>query len=65
MIIIDLKKEKNLESALKSFKFKVQKTRLVQELRDRKEFEKPSITKRKEKQKAIYTQKMVLNKTIF
>jgi small subunit ribosomal protein S21 len=58
MIIIDLKKEKNLESALKTLKNKVQKIRLLKELRERKEFIKPSVQKRKSKQKAIYTQKI-------
>lgn len=58
MIIIDLKKEKNLETALKTLKNKVQRTKLIVELRDRKEFTKPSVEKRKSKQKAIYTQKI-------
>ena len=63
MIIIDLKKEKNLETALKTLKLKVQKTKLLQELRDRKEFVKPSVQKRNSKQNAVYTQKLknVLN----
>lgn len=58
MIIVDLKKEKNLETALKTLKHKVQKTRLIQELRERKEFTKPSVQKRKLKLKAIYTEKI-------
>lgn len=58
MIIIELKKEKSLETALKTLKNKVQRTKLVQELRERKEYVKPSVQKRKTKQKAIYTQKI-------
>lgn len=58
MIIIDVKKEKDIESALKILKNKVQKSKLVQELRDRKEYEKPSVRKRKVKLKAIYTEKI-------
>lgn len=58
MIIIDLQKEKSLESALKTLKSKVQKTRLLQELRNRKEYVKPSLQKRKIKQKAIFVQKL-------
>ena len=46
MIIIDLTKEKNLESALRTLKNKVQRTKLIQELRGRKEYTKPSVQKR-------------------
>ena len=49
MIIIDVKKEKNLETALRSFKNKIQKTKLIQQLRERKEYIKPSVKKRDEK----------------
>ena len=57
MLIIDVSKEKNLESALRALKYKVQKTKLVQLLKDRKEYIKPSVRKRSEKLKAIYTEK--------
>lgn len=56
MIIIDVTKEKSLESALRTYKHKVQKVKQVQKLRERKEFTKPSVVKRKEKLKAIYVQ---------
>jgi small subunit ribosomal protein S21 len=58
MIIIDLTKEKNLESALRTLKNKVQRTKLIQELRGRKEYTKPSVQKRDLKLKAIYTNKI-------
>jgi small subunit ribosomal protein S21 len=58
MIIVDVKKEKNLEVALRSFKNKIQKTKLIQQLRDRKEYIKPSIKKRDEKLKSIYSDKI-------
>jgi small subunit ribosomal protein S21 len=58
MIIIDLSKEKNLESALRTYKHKVQKTKLIQELRNRKEYVKPSVEKRDLKLKAIHTNKI-------
>jgi small subunit ribosomal protein S21 len=58
MIIIDVTKEKNIESALRTYKHKVQKLKQVQQLRDRKEFVKPSVTKRKEKLKAVYVQQI-------
>ena len=56
MIIIDVTKEKNIESALRAYKQKVQKTKQIQKLRDRQEFVKPSVNKRKEVLKAIYVQ---------
>jgi small subunit ribosomal protein S21 len=58
MIIIDLSKEKNLETALKSYKNKVQKTKQIQNLRERKEFVKPSVIRRKEVLKAIYVEQI-------
>ena len=57
MIIIDLKKEKNLESALRAYKHKVRNVKQVENLRARQEFVKPSVTRRKEVLKAIYVQK--------
>ncbi len=58
MIIIDLKKEKNIESALRTYKYKVQKVKQVQKLRERQEFVKPSVKRRAEIRKAIYVQKI-------
>jgi small subunit ribosomal protein S21 len=56
MIIIDLSKEKNLESALKKLKNKFDKQGTKKELLQRKEFIKPSVLKRAEKLKARYVQ---------
>ena len=56
MIIIDLSKEKSIETALRTYKHKVQKVKQVQELRDRQVFIKPSVKKRTEKLKAVYIQ---------
>jgi small subunit ribosomal protein S21 len=58
MIIIDLKKEKNLETALRTYKYKVQKLKQVQKLRERQEFVKPSVKRRAEIRKAIYVQRL-------
>ena len=57
MLIVKLKKGDSIESALKKMKRKVRSTKLVDQLRNRKEFKKPSVKKREEKQKAIYIQK--------
>jgi small subunit ribosomal protein S21 len=44
--------QRNLEKALKEYKTKVFKLKITQELRDRKEFLKPSVKKRLQKEKA-------------
>lgn len=56
MLIVQTK-DKNIESALRLLKAKVQKTKMVQELRDRQEYVKPSVKRRSEILKAIYVQK--------
>ena len=56
MIIIDLQKEKSIETALRTYKQKFQKTKQVQKLRERQEFVKPSVKKRTERLKAVYLQ---------
>jgi small subunit ribosomal protein S21 len=58
MIIIDVTKERSIETALRTYKNKVQKTKQIQKLRERKEFVKPSVTKRKEVLKARYVQQI-------
>lgn len=58
MIIIDVTKEKSIESALRIYKNKVQKTKQIQKLRERVEYVKPSVKKRKELLKAIYVGKI-------
>lgn len=57
MIIIDVQKHKSIEHALKIYKQKHNKTGIVQELRDRQVFTKPSIKRRREVLNAIYKQK--------
>jgi small subunit ribosomal protein S21 len=58
MIIIDVTKEKNIETALKKYKYKVQKTKQNEKLRERQQFVKPSVSKRSKKLKAVYKQKL-------
>jgi small subunit ribosomal protein S21 len=58
MIIINVSKEKNIESALRTYKQKVQKTKQIQKLRERQEFVKPSVRRRKEILKAVYVQQI-------
>ena len=57
MIYIEIKDEKvGLEKALKKLKSKFKQTKVVEELRNRQSFEKPSVTRRKEVLKAKYRQ---------
>lgn len=61
MIIIKVKNGENIERALKRFKNKFSKTKVVKELRERQQFDKPSVKKRKQRDKAIYVEKMYSN----
>ena len=58
MLIINVKENDSLEKALKKFKKKFEKTGLVKEMRSRQAFEKPCITRRMQKMRAVYKQKM-------
>lgn len=57
MIIIDVKKTGGIEKALKQYKYKVFKTNIHNELRERQEFVKDSVKNRQTKLKAKYKQK--------
>jgi small subunit ribosomal protein S21 len=56
MLKVNIKKG-NIERALKELKSKFIKTKVARECRDRKEFTKPSVTRRDEINKAKYVQK--------
>lgn len=58
MLIIPVKEGENIERALKKYKKKYDKTNVMKELRERKEFTKPSVTRRQERIKAAYKQRM-------
>jgi small subunit ribosomal protein S21 len=58
MIVVPIKEGENIEKALKKFKRKYERTGVVKELRRRQAFEKPSVTKRKERIHAIYVQQL-------
>lgn len=55
MLIIPVKEGESIEKALKKFKRKVEKTGLIRNLRERQKFTKPSIQRREEIKKAIYS----------
>jgi len=58
MIIVEVKNSNSIESALKTYKFKVYKTKQNEISRNRQEYVKPSVKKRSEKNKAIHIQKL-------
>ena len=55
MLVIPVKEGENIERALKKYKRKFERTGVVKELRNRQQYDKPSVIKRKAKLKAIYT----------
>ena len=56
MIIVPVKEGENIERALKKFKRKSERTGIIKQLRQRQQFEKPSVINRKKMMKAIYVQ---------
>ena len=58
MLIIPVKEGENIERAIKKYKKKFEKTKVMRELRERKQFIKPSVSKRQEKIRASYKQRM-------
>lgn len=59
MIIIDATKYGSIDQALKVYKNKVTKTKLINQLRERQAYVKPSVARRKEILGAIYKQKAI------
>jgi small subunit ribosomal protein S21 len=58
MLILDGKECENIDKALKRYKKKFERSRTLNQLRDRQAFTKPSVRRRKEKLKAIYRQQI-------
>lgn len=58
MLIIPVKDGENIDRALKRFKRKFDRTKTMKQLRERKHFTKPSVTKRQQLQKAQYVQNL-------
>ena len=57
MLIIEVKENENIDRALKRYKRKFQQAGVMKELRNRKEYRKPSIKRRNEVLKAVYRAK--------
>lgn len=56
MLIIDVREGENIDRALKRYKRKFIQTGIIKQLRQRREFTKPSIQRRAERLKAAYRQ---------
>lgn len=62
MLIIDSKDCENIDKALKKYKKKYEKSRTLNQLRDRQSFTKPSVRERTKVLKAIYRQQILSGK---
>ncbi len=58
MLIIPIKEGENIDRALKKYKKKFEKTGTMRQLRERKQFTKPSVENRQMRLKAAYKQRL-------
>jgi small subunit ribosomal protein S21 len=65
MLIIKNEKGENIERMLKRYKRKFDRTKVLKQLRDNQQFTKPSVKKRKQKQKAKYVEKKFGNNNTY
>lgn len=57
MIKVEVKENESIDKALKTFKYKVIKTKLIDQLKDNREYKKKSVLRREQILKAKYRQK--------
>ena len=62
MLILEAKDCENIDKALKKYKKKFEKSKTLNQLRERQVFTKKSITRRKQIQKAAYRQQILSGK---
>ena len=62
MLIIDSKDCENIDKALKKYKKKFEKSRVLLQLRERQAYTKPSVKRRGEVLKAVYRQQIASGK---
>ncbi len=60
MLIIEVKDGESIDKALKRYKKKHQRVKLIRELRERKHYIKPSERRRQQRLKAIYRNKKMI-----
>jgi small subunit ribosomal protein S21 len=58
MLIIDSKDCENIDKALKKYKKKFEKSKVLLQLRERQSFTKPSVKRRQQVLKAIYKEQL-------
>lgn len=58
MLIIPVKDGESIDKALKKFKKKFEKVGVLKQLRERKQFTKPSVVQRQTKIKAVYKRQL-------
>lgn len=58
MLIVDARDSDSLDKALRVYKKKYDRAGVMKEIRARKHFTKPSITKRTQRLKAVYIEKL-------
>jgi small subunit ribosomal protein S21 len=63
MLIIEVKDGESIDRALKKYKRKYEKSGVLKELRKRKHFTKPSVTRRSQILKAVYKEENYGNHT--
>ena len=59
MLVISVKDGENIERALKRYKKKYDRTKVVRQLREKRYYTKPSVERRTEKLKAVYRDQRV------
>ncbi len=59
MLIIDIRDGENIDKALKRYKRKFQNAGTMRQLRERREFVKPSVKRRDQILKAIYKEQVI------
>jgi small subunit ribosomal protein S21 len=62
MLIIDSKDCENIDKALKKYKKKFEKAKILLQLRERQSFTKPSVRRRNQVLKAVYKQQIASGK---
>ena len=58
MLVVQIKDNETVDRALKRFKKKFEKTGMMRQLRRRSFFQKPSVTAKKQREKAAYKQNL-------
>ena len=64
MLIIEVKNGESIDQALKRYKRKFRNSKVMKELRGRKQFTKPSVKRRNEVLKAVYKEEKIRNGAI-